>query len=89
MSETAALIAEFQLGLDCEDFWRSSVGRYVLGCAKQDIEAGLEKLKEADPEDAKSIRAAQFEIRVAEAAPRWLNEAIIRGRQAETIANGE
>ena len=69
------------LGDDAEVFFKSDLGQYVLQSAIEEVDAALEQLKEVNPEDVKKVRELQNRIKIAEAAPRWLRDAIHSGRQ--------
>lgn len=84
------LFAQAILGKQAELFFESDLGRYVLGCAMQEEQAAIEKLREIDPYNPVGIAGLQMEIKVATSAIRWLNEAIITGKQAkDTIDSRE
>ena len=90
MDETRTLLAEIELGEAADSFWKSELGRYVMGRAVADVEAALMELKTVDPGNAGTIRTLQNAIKVAEAVPLWLNELIIGGRQAlATLQEGD
>lgn len=80
------LFAEAVLGRQIqEDFFNSDIGRYISGRAEIEVKKAQEKLEEVSPRDTNAIESLQFEIRVAKGAIRWLNEAIINGKNAEHI----
>jgi len=71
------------LGDDAEQFFKTDIGRYVVGVANQEIQDGYVQLEEADPEDSKLIRKVQNKIAQARLAILWLNEVIAMGRQEQ------
>lgn len=81
MTEEAT--ATMLVGMNAESFLESDVGRYLLGCASQEAAEAYEKLKNADPEDSKTIRQLQNQIWRAESFKQWLEEIINAGRQAD------
>lgn len=85
MSDTAdkELEAIAAGGMDVEAFMRSTVGRYVLNRAQEEIEEARTQLEAVDPEDPKAIRDLQFVIAVARATTSWLSEAVAEGKNAE------
>ena len=84
------LIAEMRLGEEAARFFKSDIGRLVLGRTQQEIDSALEDFKSVSPTDQDKIRALQFKIQVAEKIPLWLNECIIAGNNAfQTIDQGE
>lgn len=76
------LQAEVIIGKDAEQFFKTDLGKYVLGCAQQDIDRATQELMQADPNDAKEIIRLQNQANVAQTAIQWLNDAIIIGRNA-------
>jgi len=83
------LQAEILLGDDADQFFRSDLGKYVLGRAQQEVDEATEKMKRVDPENVSQIRALQHIIQVAESVPRWLNEVLVAGRQAIEVVQEE
>jgi hypothetical protein len=75
--------AEAMLGRDAKDFFTSELGRYMLGCAKQDMESAYEKLKTVSPWRRNRIRDLQNEVRVAEQFILYIRDLILRGKAAE------
>lgn len=74
--------AQYELGQEADVFWQSELGKYALGCAKQDTDVALAKLKDVDPNDSKLIRELQNDVDRPARALGWLNDAIIKGREA-------
>ena len=79
--------AEISLGMEAKDFFSSELGRYMLGCAKQDMESAYKKLKTVSPWRRNRIRALQNEVRVAEQFILYIRDLIIRGQAAEISLN--
>jgi hypothetical protein len=75
--------AAIDFGFEVEAFLKSRLGSYLIKRAEADIEIAVEKLKTADPDDAKSIRVLQNEIYRAEAIQYWMAEAIQGGINAQ------
>ncbi len=73
--------AEIILGDDADIFFETALGKYIIGRAQEESDEAAQKLKTVDPENAKEIKELQFIIQKAEAAPIWLHEAILAGRQ--------
>lgn len=65
------------------------IGRYITHKAAEQVANSLDELKEVDPDDAKSIRAIQTKIRVAESVVSWLAEAVDNGERARQILEDE
>lgn len=78
------LLGEVQFGIEVEAFLNSSLGKYLVQKAETERDAALEKLKVADPDNAKEIRRLQNEVWRAESMQTWLAEAIQTGWNAET-----
>lgn len=83
------LLTEARIGIEAEQFLRTSVGQYLIGRAELEEREALESLGEVDPENAKAVREAQFRLQVARAVPRWLSDAIQSGRIAQTVIEAE
>jgi hypothetical protein len=83
--ETRTLAMEAALARDVRDFAQSDVGRYMVGCAKQDIENTYTKLVACAPWRWRRIQQLQNEIRVAEMFLSYLRDLILRGKSAENI----
>ena len=76
-------------GLEVESFIQSSIGKYLISRAEEDVEAAVEDLKLVDPEEPRLIRQLQHKIRVAESIQYWLLEAIQDGLNSMQEAQGE
>ena len=81
--ETRTFFAEAALGRDAREFAASDLGRYMIGCAKQDVADAQEKLTRCLPFRWKRIQQLQNEIRVAEQFLSYIRDLIIRGKAAE------
>jgi len=77
-----ATFAEAVLGEDAQVFWKSDLGQWVIARSLKESEDATNKLRQADPEDAKVIRDLQNDIKNAEQALIWIDEAIRNGKQA-------
>lgn len=77
------LFAQAILGKQAELFFESDLGRYVIGCAMYEEKQALKELREVNPHDAVKVSELQIKIKVATSAIKWLNEAIITGKQAK------
>ena len=71
------------LGTEAIDFFGTELGRYMLGCAKQDMEEAYSKLKVVSPWRRNRIRQLQNEVQVAERFISYIRDLIIRGKAAE------
>ena len=76
------IIAEAMLGKDAEEFIQSDIGRYLVGCADQEIEEAVTLLKTVAPWRMRRIRELQNRIYRAESFKTWMYELVIKGRQA-------
>jgi len=61
------------------------IGVLLVARAREDMEAAQLELVDADPEDAKAIRAAQFKYQVAARVTGWLRDVIVDGHMARKI----
>jgi hypothetical protein len=81
--ESRTFFAEAALGRDAREFAASDLGRYMIGCAKQDVADAQEKLARVSPWRRHRIQQLQNEIRVAEQFLGYIRDLIIRGKAAE------
>lgn len=81
--ESRSLWAEAQLGEEARDFFNSDLGRYMVGCAKQDLEAAHSKLAKTLPFRWRRIQELQNEIRMPSMFLLYLRDLIIRGKAAD------
>lgn len=81
--ESRTFFAEAALGRDAREFAASDLGRYMVGCAKQDSADAQEKLNRVLPFRWKRIQQLQNNIRVAEMFLSYIRDLIIRGKAAE------
>lgn len=75
--------AEAALGKDAQDFLSSDIGRFMIGCAKQDMEDAFTKLKTVSPWRRNRIRQLQNEVEVAERFILYIRDLVLRGKAAE------
>jgi hypothetical protein len=80
--ETRTLYAEVVLGQDVDEFFKSDIGRYVIGRSLEVVQECTEKLKTVRPDYKNKVKDLQNRIFQAEAALKWLNEALIIGRES-------
>lgn len=81
--ESRTFFAEAALGRDAREFVASDLGRYMIGCAKQDAADAQEKLNRCSPWRRRRLQQLQNEIRVAEQFLGYIRDLIIRGKAAE------
>lgn len=81
--ETVGLYAEAALGRDAAEFATSEVGKYMIGCARQDAAAAQAKLATVAAWRRRRVQELQNEIRVAEMFLSYLRDLAIRGKAAE------
>lgn len=84
-AESEILLDVAVLGEQVDQFLKSDVGRYLVEQAESEYEAGIESLKNCDPQDANGIIAAQTVIKRAESIKDWLMEAVRAGLRAKMI----
>jgi predicted unusual protein kinase regulating ubiquinone biosynthesis (AarF/ABC1/UbiB family) len=71
------LFAQFDLGTEAQNFLNSRVGKYLVGCAVQDIEQCFEAFLNS------SMVTHQKDAQRARDAINWIIEAINAGEEAE------
>ena len=76
-------LAAIDIGASAEQFFKTDLGRYLLGVSKQESTEYVNELKDVNPLDTKSIMDLQIKIKSVELAIIWLKEAILAGEQAE------
>ena len=81
--ESRTLFVEAALGRDAIDFFRSDIGRYLVGCAQQEYAIASAKLKNTAFWRKRRIQQLQNEIWRAEMFMVWLRDLIIRGKASE------
>ena len=64
--ETVGLAVEFDMGEQASEFINSDLGRYMIGCARQDLQDAHRKLATTLPFRWRRIQSLQNDIRVAE-----------------------
>jgi hypothetical protein len=81
--ESVTLFAEAALGRDARDFFKSDIGRYLIGCAQQEYAAAMAKLKRVAWWRRRQIQKLQNEAWRAEQFMVWLRDLIVQGKAAE------
>ena len=76
-------LAEVALGEEAREFVNSDLGKYMIGCAKQDADDAYQKLKDTAAWRRRRIQQLQNEIRCAEQFVFYLRDLVIRGKAAE------
>jgi hypothetical protein len=75
--------AEAAMGRDALDFLKTDLGRYLVGCAKQEAEDATHELKTVWPWRKRRITELQNRIWRAESFSGWLADLILQGKAAE------
>lgn len=73
------------LGIEAEHFLTSALGRHLVARSEEERAEVLELLKDADPEDAKKIRALQNRVAVLDTWQQWIADAIMTGKATEEM----
>ncbi|HIJ83832.1 MAG: hypothetical protein HW380_210 [Magnetococcales bacterium] len=81
-------LAEVDLGLQCQRFFNSDVGRYLLGRAAQEIQEARDLLEQVHHEETGNVRQLQNRIWRARSFITWIDEAIRDGEEAEINLSG-
>lgn len=86
MTETEQLqedmVRRAEIGIEAESFLRSRLGKHLLRKADEERANWLDRLIEADPEDAKLQRSIRLELKAIDSTIKWLMEAINAGDSA-------
>lgn len=81
--ESRTLFAEADLGRAAREFLATDLGRYLVGCAQQEYQAAIVKLKKTSFWRYRRIQQLQNDIWRAESFLTWIGDLIMRGRVAE------
>jgi hypothetical protein len=81
--ETVGLAFEYDIGEQATEFINSDLGRYIIGCARQDLQDAHRKLAKTLPFRWRRIQQLQNEIAMAEKFILYLRDLVIRGKAAE------
>jgi hypothetical protein len=76
------LIAEAELGDEARKFLDGDLGKWLVGCAEQEVQAAQEALETADPNNEKAIRDLQNKAWRGRRFKEWLAELVSRGEGA-------
>lgn len=77
------LFAEVQVGIEVEEFFQTTVGRYFKGRCEEAVRAFTAQALRATPDPA-TLEAARANAFGAQRAMTFLVEAIVNGRNAES-----
>jgi len=71
------------IGIDLQKLMGQKAGKYLQAKSEQQIDEGISRLLELDPEDdLKEFRKVKTDILVAQQALTWINDAILEGEAA-------
>lgn len=88
--ESRTFFAEAALGRDAREFFDTSLGRYLVGCAQHEYADAMTKLKRVAWWRRKKIVELQNQAWRAEQFMVWLRDLIIKGKAAElALEDGE
>ena len=79
---TRELMESAATGEAAKMFLQSDLGRHLTARASEDVEAAIDRLIDADPNNSAQILALQTEIKVAQQAIIYLTDAISTGDNA-------
>ncbi len=79
---TRTLVAEADLANETVEWLRSAVGRYIVGCAHQEIMDAQELLAGTSPWRRRRIQELQNRIWRAQSLLSWLRELLLAGHVA-------
>lgn len=77
------MFAEAAMGRDTQAFLKTEIGRYLIGCAKQEADDAMHDLKSVSPWRRRKIVELQNKIWRAESFRGWLADLILQGKAAE------
>lgn len=87
---TRTLVVEADLGRQAKEFFESPVGKYMLGCASQEIMAAQMDLAEVAWWNIWKVRALQNRIWRARSMIGWMADLVRQGKNAEAaLVEGE
>lgn len=78
----ATLFAQVDLGEKTREFLATDIGRYLVGCAEQQITSCSQDLLNVNPNNTDKISEIQSKARTASNFIVWVNEAIDMGDSA-------
>ena len=81
--ESRTMFAEAALGRDAREFFSTDIGRYLVGCAQQEYQVAMTKLKRVAWWRRRRIQQLQNEAWRAEHFMTWLRDLIVQGKAAE------
>lgn len=81
--EARTLYAESILGRDAAEFLGTELGQYMVGCARQEYQDAVEKLKTVGWWRRRRIMDLQNQAWRAESFLGWMRDLVIRGKAAE------
>lgn len=73
---------EVRIGKQCEIFWSSDVGKYILGRAREEMRELMKELYEAEPDNRKAQTNIRQDINLRVLMVEYLSEKIQRGTNA-------
>jgi hypothetical protein len=85
MDERQQLLETAVFGRQVQEFTGSPIGKYLIQCADEEIEAGIAAVMAADADDVASVRRAQNRAWIGRKFKSWLLEAVNAGLQAESV----
>ncbi len=80
--ESRTFAAEAILGDEAREFANSDMGRYMVGCAQQDLDEAHLKLSETHPWRWRRIQQLQNDIRCSTQFLTYIRDLVIRGTVA-------
>ncbi len=80
--ENRTRYAEVLLKEDVDKFFNSDLGKYVLGCSKQEVDSLIDEFKKLSPYEYDKVVEIHKKINHAEGAITWLKQALNNGAMA-------
>jgi len=79
------LIAHAELGEEAKNFLQGNLGKYLMGCADQELEQARIDFEGVDPNDPQAIREIQNRAWRAKKFGEWLVELVSNGENAKQV----
>lgn len=81
-NQDQVLLAQAAIGKDAEDFFKSDLGRTMVGLARIESRMAMDKLKDPTLVDLVQIQTLRNSIWLGERFEGWLIELMMKGRQS-------
>lgn len=83
MNEIAEHLAAVQLGIECEAFMESVVGKYLIERINEEKEEAIRDFPNVPPTNPLMVMSVQNKLWRADQFLKWISEAIEEGQHSE------